>query len=173
MHRKVMQHLFSLEDFPTFQVQALNGNIHITENCQSRRLASLVCLRPYPTNTGHSIPGILAPASEEKWSWWHWEEKNSNSSTLSTEQRYSARETEVCNSIWMITEGMSQPHVATACIVYVSHSALSLSMIHLYLFYSIRVARNCKLLQKTVTAPPSAEFSKTLWIWTLFCIPFV
>lgn len=66
MHRKVVQHLFSLEEFPTFQVQAVNGDIHIAENCQSRTLVSLVYLRPYPTNTAHSIPGILAPASEEK-----------------------------------------------------------------------------------------------------------
>lgn len=77
------------------------------------------------------------------------------------EQRYSARETEICNSIWMITEGMSQTHIATACIVYVSHTPLSLSIIHLYLFYSIRVAKTVSCYKNKVIALLSAGFSKT------------
>lgn len=78
------------------------------------------------------------------------------------EQRYSARETEICNSIWMITEGMSQTHIATACIVYVSHTPLSLSIIHLYLFYSIRIAKTVSCYKNKVIALLSAGFSKTL-----------
>lgn len=76
--------------------------------------------------------------------------------------RYSARETEICNSIWMITEGMSQPHIATACFVYVSHITLSLSIIHFYLFYSIRVAKTESCYKNKVNALLSAEFSKTI-----------
>lgn len=78
------------------------------------------------------------------------------------QQRYSARETEICNSIWMITEGMSQPHIATACFVYVSHTNLSLSIIHFYLFYSIGVAKTESCYKNKVNASLSAEFSKTI-----------
>lgn len=62
----------------------------------------------------------------------------------------------------MITEGMSQPHIATACFVYVSHITLSLSIIHFYLFYSIRVAKTESCYKNKVNALLSAEFSKTI-----------
>lgn len=62
----------------------------------------------------------------------------------------------------MITEGMSQPHIATACFVYVSHTNLSLSIIHFYLFYSIGVAKTESCYKNKVNASLSAEFSKTI-----------
>lgn len=58
----------------------------------------------------------------------------------------------------MITEGMSQPHVATACFVYVSHTTLSFSIIDFYLFYSTGIAKTERYYKNKVNALLKAKF---------------
>lgn len=89
-------------------------------------------------------------------------EKTSSPKLCLLQQRYSAREIEICDSIWMITEGMSQTHIGTACFVYVSHTTLSLSIIHFYLFYSIGIAKTESCYKNKVNALLKAKFSKTI-----------
>lgn len=63
---------------------------------------------------------------------------------------------------------MSHPHIATACFVYVSHTTLSLSTIHFYLFHSIGVAKTESCYKNKVNVPLSAGFSKTIYAAELY-----
>lgn len=110
----------------------------------------------YLSYPSHCIPGISAPVSEG----------NKVSDTKAKKpltpkfcllNRYSARDTEICSSIWMITEGMSQPHITTACFVYVSHATLSLSIFHIL---QHRGCKNWGLLQKQGQCPAEYRVCK-------------
>lgn len=57
---------------------------------------------------------------------------------------------------------MSQPSIATACFVYVSHTTLSTSIIHFDLFYSIRITKTESCYKHKVNALQSAGFSEAI-----------
>lgn len=133
-------------------------DIQSNADYQSKSLESSVFSISHPS---HCIPGISALVSEEK------KDNDTKGKTPSPklclmQQKYSVREIEISNSIWMITEGMSQPHIATACFVYVSHTTLSLSIIHFYLFYSTGIAKTESCYKNKVNALLKAKFSKTI-----------
>lgn len=152
-------------EFPSFQVYIAqkqpdmnSRDIQSNEGYQSKSLASSVFSISHPS---HCIPGISALISEEK-KVNDTKEKTPSPKLCLLQQRYSVREIEISNSIWMITEGMSQPHIATAGFVYVSHTTLSLSIIHFYLFYSTGIAKTESCYKNKVNALLKAKFSKTI-----------
>lgn len=185
MSRKVAQHLFSLEEFPSFQVYAAQKQLDTSSKQISRSMRAAKARAWCHRYSWDLTPATLASTFLE---YQHEslkriklvtlrEEKNKQTNkhpTTSTptlcllQQKDRTGESEICNSIWMITEGMSQPHIATAYFVCVSHTTLSLSIIHFYLFYSIGVAKTESSYKNKVNAPLSLA---KLCSWTLLCNP--